>query len=139
MIQQLGLPTFFITFKSAENCWDPLVVVISNLHRNMKCKQQTNTVENNDIDYLIIKDPMTCTRYYRHIINTLRQLICYDETFFGKILDYFFVTKFQNRGNEHDHALLWIEGSLVYGADNNSQIEQFVDKYITCNIDHLDP
>ena len=27
----------------------------------------------------------------------------------------------------------------MYGADNNSEIEQFVDKYITCNTDHLDP
>jgi hypothetical protein len=49
------------------------------------------------------------------------------------------VSEFQNRGNEHDHALLWIEGALVYGADNNSEIEKFVDKYITFNIDHLDP
>ena len=38
-----------------------------------------------------------------------------------------------------NHTLLWIEGAPVYGAENNSQIEQFVDKYITCNIDHLDP
>ena len=59
--------------------------------------------------------------------------------FYRKISDYFFVTEFQNRGNEHDHALLWIEGALVYEVDNNSQIEQFVDKYITCNTDHLDP
>ena len=58
--------------------------------------------------------------------------------FFGKISDYFFVTKFQNRG-KHDHAMLWIEGAPTYGADNNSEIEQFVDKYITCNTDHLDP
>jgi hypothetical protein len=48
------------------------------------------------------------------------------------------VTEFHNKGSEHDHALLWIEGALVYGNDNNSQIEQFVDKYITCNTDHLD-
>jgi hypothetical protein len=66
-------------------------------------------------------------------------LICHDETFFGKISDYFFVTEFQNRGNEHDHTLLWIEGAPIYGVDNNSDIEQFVDKYITCNTDHLDP
>jgi hypothetical protein len=58
--------------------------------------------------------------------------------FFGKISDYVFVTEFQNRGSEHDHALLWIEGAPIYGADNNSQIEQFVDKYITCNTYHLD-
>jgi hypothetical protein len=139
MIRQLGLPTFLITFTSAEHCWDPLVSVVSDSHRNRKCKKQTDTLENNDIDYLIRKDPVTCTRYYRHRINALRQLICHNETFFKKISNYFFVTEFQNRGNEHDRALLWIEGAPVYGADNNSQIEQFVGKYITCNTYHLDP
>jgi hypothetical protein len=139
MIQQLGLPTFFITFTSVDHCWDPLVAIVSDLHRNKKRKKQTDTLENNHIDYLIRKDPVTCTRYYRDKINALRQLICHDEMFFGKISYYFFVTEFQNRGNEHDHALLWIKGAPVYGADNNSEIEQFVEKYITCNTDHLDP
>jgi hypothetical protein len=139
MIRQLGPPTFFITFTSAEHYLDPLVVVVSELHRNRKRKKETNALENNDIDYFIKKDPVTCTRYYRHRINDLRQLIFHDETFFGKISDYFFVTEFQNRGNEHDHALLWIEGAPVYGVDINSEIKQFVDKYIACNTDHLDP
>jgi hypothetical protein len=131
MIRQLDLPTFFMTFTSVEHCWDPLVVVVPDLRRNKKRKKETNTMENNNIDYLIRKDLVTCTRYYRHRINSLRQLICHDETFFGKISNYFFVTEFHNRGNEHDHALLWIEGAPIYGADNNSDIEQFVDKYIT--------
>jgi hypothetical protein len=90
------------------------VVAVSDLHRNRKRKKETDTLENNDIHYLIRKDLVTCTHYYRHRINALRQLICHDETFFGKISNY-------------------------YGADNNSDIEQFVDKYITCNTDHLDP
>jgi hypothetical protein len=139
MIRQLGPSTFFITFTSAEHRWDPLVVAISDLHKNRKRKKQMDTLENHSIDYLIRKDPVTCTRYYRHRINALIQLICHDETFFGKILDYYFVTEFQNRGSERDHALFWIVGAPVYGVDNNSQIEQFVEKYITCNIDHLDP
>jgi hypothetical protein len=139
MIWKLGLPTFFITFTSVEHCWDPLVVFMSNLHRNRKSKKQTDTLENNHIDYLIRKDQTTCSRYYRHRINALRQFICHDETFFGKISDYFFVSEFQNRGNEHDHALLCIEGAPVYGAENNLEIEQFVEKYITCNTYHLDP
>jgi hypothetical protein len=57
---------------------------------------------------------------------------------FQKNIRLLFVTKFQNRGNEHDHALFWIEGAPVYGDDNNSEIKQFVDKYITCNKDHLE-
>ena len=99
------------------------MAIVSNLHRNRKHKNQTDTLENNDIDYLIRKDLVTCTRYYGHRINALRQLICHDGTFFGKISDYFFVIEFQNKENEHDHALLWIEGAPVYGDDNNSQIE----------------
>jgi hypothetical protein len=87
MIWQLGPLTFFITFTSAEHCWDPLVAVIFDLHRNKKRKKQTDTLENNDINYLIRKDPVACTHYYRHRINALRQLICHDETFFRKISD----------------------------------------------------
>jgi hypothetical protein len=84
MIRQLGLPTFFITFTSAEHRWDMLVATMSTLYRNMKMKKQTDTLENDDIDYLIRKDPMSCTHYYRHRINALRQLIYHDETFFRK-------------------------------------------------------
>ena len=82
------------------------MTTVSALYRNGKRKKQTDTLENDDIDYLIRKDPVTCTRYYRHRINALRQLICHDETFFGKISDYYFVTEFHNRGSEHDHTLL---------------------------------
>jgi hypothetical protein len=96
-------------------------------------------LENDDIDYLIRKYPVTCTHYYRRRINSLRKFICHDETFFEKISNYNFVTEFQNRGSEHDHALLWIEGAPVYGNGNNSHIEQFLDKYITGNTYHLDP
>ena len=27
----------------------------------------------------------------------------------GKVIDFFFVTEFQARGNEHDHAVIWIK------------------------------
>jgi hypothetical protein len=64
---------------------------VSALYRNMKRKKQIDTLENDDIDYLIRKDQVTCTRYYMHRINDLRQLICHDETFFEKISDYFFL------------------------------------------------
>jgi hypothetical protein len=138
MIRQLGPPNFFITFTSAEHHRGSLVTTVSSLYRKSKRKKQTETLENDDIDYLIRKDPVTCTRYYIHRVNALRQSICHDGTFFRRILDYYFVAEFQNRGSEHDHTLLWIEGAPVYGNDNNSQIEQFLEKHITCNTHHLD-
>jgi hypothetical protein len=32
MIQQLGPPTFFVTFTSAERLWDPFIKVLHTLH-----------------------------------------------------------------------------------------------------------
>ncbi len=46
---------------------------------------------------------------------------------------FYFVIKFQNKGNEHDHGLLLIKNGPTYGVDSNEIIEQFVDKYVTSN------
>jgi hypothetical protein len=98
------------------------VSTLNKLDRNMKKRKQTDTLEDTDIDYLIRKDPMTCTHYYRHKMNTLKKMICHDDTFFGKVSDHYFVTEFQNRGSEHEHRLLWIENAPIYRKDSNMQI-----------------
>jgi hypothetical protein len=67
MIRKLGLPTFSITLKSAENCWDPLVASVYDLYRNKKRKKQTDTLENNDIGYLIRKYPVTYNKCFETI------------------------------------------------------------------------
>jgi len=58
------------------------------------------------------------------------------KSIFGKVNDFYFVAKFQNR-NEHDHGLLWIKDAPIYGIDSNETIQQFVDKYVTLNISLL--
>jgi hypothetical protein len=37
-------------------------------------------LENDDIDYRMRKELVTCTRYYRHRVNALRKLICHAYT-----------------------------------------------------------
>jgi hypothetical protein len=120
MIWKLGPPTFFVTFTSAEHQWTPLVSTLTELYKNRRKQKHTETLEDNGIDFLIRKDPVTCNRYYRHRINALKHLICHDETLFGKVVDYYFVTEFQNRGSEHEHGLLWVEDAPIYGRDSNS-------------------
>jgi len=53
-----------------------------------------------------------------------------DDTIFEPLLDFFFVTKFQNHRSEHDHGFLWVVNAPAYGLDFNKIIETFVDKYI---------
>jgi len=77
--------------------------------------------------------------YYRHRINALKKLICDDERFFGKVSYSYFATEFQNRGSKHEHGVLWIEDAPIYGKDSDLEIAMFLDKYITCDTDHLHP
>jgi hypothetical protein len=137
MIKQLGPPTFFITFTSVEHQWHPMVFTLTYLYKNRGNGKHIATLEAKDIDYLIRKDPITCSCYHRHRINSLKKLICHDETFFGKVSDYYFVTKFKNRGSENEHGLLWVEYAPICGRDNDLEFNNFLDKYITCNIDHF--
>jgi hypothetical protein len=62
-----------------------------------------------------------------------------DNSIFGHLLDFFFVTKFQSHGSQHDHGLLWVANAPIYGLDSNNAIEKFVDKYILCDNNKLAP
>jgi hypothetical protein len=54
-----------------------------------------------------------------------------DSSIFGKVDDFYFVTKFHNRRSEYDHGFLWIKNGPTYGGDSIETIEQFVNKYVT--------
>lgn len=130
MIWQLGPPTFFLTFTSAEKNWEPLTNTLFTLHKEHETKignLQTNLYCNNDITTFIFKDPIMCTHYYWHQIKSMRKLLTSDISFFGRINDLFSVTKFQNRGNEHNHLLVWVDNALMYGRESNIEIVTFVD------------
>ena len=99
MIRQLGPPTFFITFTSAEQNWDPLIQTLQelhNLHQLAQNRQESNHPTHIDKFELIKKDPITCARYYKHRINAIKKLILTDDSFFGNVIDYFSVIEFQN-------------------------------------------
>ena len=88
------------------------------LYKNRKKNNHIETLEDNDIDYVIRKDPIMFSHYYGHIVNSIKQLICHDHTFFGKISKYYFIKEFENRGREYEHILFWIEIAPIYRKDS---------------------
>jgi len=41
--------------------------------------------------------------------------------------------KFENCGSGHNNGLIWVANAPTYGLEFNKIIENFVDKYITCD------
>ena len=96
-------------------------------------KPSTNELDKNEPSSLIRNDLVTCVQYYRSMRDALCQLISHDHKYYGEINDYFYVTKFQNWGNEHEHDLFWIKFAPIYGQNTNIEIENFIDKYLSTN------
>ena len=87
--------------------------------------------ESTHIAELIRSDPITCALYYNHRLLEFRKLLIKEASIMGKVIDFFFVTEFQARGNEHDHAVIWIKNVPKFQISSNKEIEDFVDKYIS--------
>ena len=41
--------------------------------------------------------------------------------------------EFQNRGSPHAHCVLWVKGAPKFGKQPDSEVCDFIDKYIACN------
>ena len=107
---------------------------ISNTHQY----KENESIEDKGLDFEIRKNLVLCTRYFNHRINSFRKMMLKNQELFGKVSDYFFITKFQNRGNEHVHFMLWIKDTPIFGQCKNINIEDFIDKYISCDSTLLD-
>lgn len=57
----------------------------------------------------------------------------------GEIVDFFYRLEFQQRGSPHVHMLLWIKDALTAESNTAEEISEFVDKYVTCSKENVDP
>jgi hypothetical protein len=133
MIRQLGPPTFFVTLTSVERLWTPLIEALYKLNAKQLNLPDFNNLDSTHIAELIRSDPVTCALYYKHCTDAFRKLLQKESSIIGEVVDFFFVTEFQHRGSEHEHALIWIKNAPNFKTHSAKDIEQFMEKYITTN------
>ena len=135
MIQQLGIPTLFISLSAADTKWTELLqtIYISTRKTNISIQQLEQMSWHEKCD-LISKDPGTCAlffnnrvkKFFKHILKSPHSPI-------GKLENFFYRVEFQHRGSPHIHALLWIKNAPHYEKDNDLTIIQYIDKIISCS------
>jgi hypothetical protein len=140
MIKQLGPPTFFVTFTYIKRLWDPFIKALHTLHASkLNFPNKIKDLQSLHIVKLIWSDPIICVRYYNHKTSSFHKFVTNDHYLFGHIFIFYFVTKFQNHKNKHDHGLLWIKYVHMYRVCTNEEIEWFIDMYISCDVSLLPP
>ncbi|XP_063436424.1 uncharacterized protein LOC134717858 [Mytilus trossulus] len=132
MIRQLGIPTFFASFSSADFRWKEIVETI--------LKQQGDIRKFDELTWdekckVLCSNPVTPARMFdRRFKRFLKDVIMSDAQPIGHVIDYFYRVEFQQRGSPHTHCLFWIEDAPKFNEDEDDIVTEFVDKYITCKL-----
>lgn len=140
MIRQLGLPTWFIPLSSADTRWNDLLAMLATLNSNVSynIEQIENLTWEQKIK-LIQSDPVTCSRYFDHRVQTFINVVLKSEHEpLGKLTDFFYRVEFQQRGSPHIHMIVWIKNSPKYNFNTNADITAYVDQYLQCTVDDPD-
>ena len=132
MIRQLGLPTWFCSFSTADMRWPEVI--------NTILKQQGDPRTIVDLDWnekcMILKsNPVTVARIFdRRFHVFLKEVIMSDANPIGKVKDYFYRVEFQMRGSPHTHCLFWIEDAPKLSDDSDDKVVEFIDRYVSCEL-----
>lgn len=138
MIRQLGIPTWFCSFSTAETKWTPLLICLSKLvNGKILSPNEVNKLTWEEKCILIKSDPVTCARYFDHRFQSFLACVLKSKMNpIGQVQDYFYRVEYQQRGFSHVHMLVWIKDAHVYNSTNQNKVENFIDSYVTdltCN------
>ncbi|XP_070567274.1 uncharacterized protein [Ptychodera flava] len=137
MIRQLGIPTFFMSFSSAESKWIHLLKILGKtVHDKEYTENEIRNMSWSTKSELIKSDPVTCARHFdRTFQRFMHDFLMSSLHPVGEIQDFFYRVEFQQRGSPHIHMLLWIKDSPQYNENSDDEVTKFIDQYITCDND----
>ncbi|XP_062327719.1 uncharacterized protein LOC134028267 [Osmerus eperlanus] len=136
MIRQLGIPTWFCSFSSADMRWPEMITTLSH--------EQNKNVPIDELTWsekcaLLKQNPVTAARMFDHRWHSfLKDVIMSPAAPIGKISDYFYRVEFQNRGSPHCHCLFWVESAPQIDKDPDEKVVDFIDKYVSCELPSSD-
>ncbi|XP_048251539.1 uncharacterized protein LOC125379306 [Haliotis rufescens] len=132
MIRQLGIPTWFCSFSSADMRWPEMIETIL---REEGDKRKATELDWSEKCSVLRKNPVTAARMFDQRFHCfLKEVIMSPAEPIGKIKDYFYRVEFQHRGSPHTHCLFWVENAPKIDKDNDETVKCFIDRYITCEM-----
>ncbi|XP_071104737.1 uncharacterized protein [Haliotis cracherodii] len=132
MLRQLGVPTWFCSFSSADMRWPEMIETILRAEGD---KRKAYELDWSEKCFVLRKNPVTAARMFDQRFHCfLKEVIMSPAEPIGKIKDYFYRVEFQHRGSPHTHCLFWVENAPKIDKDTDEAVKSFIDKYVTCEM-----
>ena len=129
--RQFGVCTFFLSCSAAEFHWTEVIQVVAAQYGQTIIAKQINAVDwSTKVNY---SKWNTVARQIDFVFKQLwGKVILSGMHPIGQILKFDDWREFQNRGTEHMHAPIHIVDAPKIGENEDSEVVEFIDKYITC-------
>ena len=135
MIRQLGTPTWFFTLSAADMKWPDLIQTIAKQYGFHYTDEEVAALSFDDKSNRLRRNPVTAARHFHYRLNTFFQEFLKSNAHpLGEIVDHDIRIEFQARGSPHAHCVIWVKDAPKYDVDNDSDVCDFIDQYISCAI-----
>ena len=132
-VRKFGPPTFFLTFSAAEFNWTDIIKLVGRQFGEDLDDESIKQMKwETKVGYLK-RNPVTVARQIDYRFNQLwRCVILSGMHPVGQILNYDDRREYQGRGTQHLHAPIHVKDAPKLDEDNDADIINFIDRYVTC-------
>ena len=132
MINQLGIPTFFLTLSAADLQWPDIIKAVASQFGISVSDEDVINMSFTERCRYVKLNPVTVARHFDYRVRMLfRDVIFSKEKPLGQVTDYFRRIEAQARGSVHAHCLLWVKDAPKLGANTEAEVISFIDKHCT--------
>ena len=113
--------------------WNEVIRVVSDYYGESKSDQEIADMTWSDRCHYIKLNPVIVARHVDYMFHRLfRAVILSAPHPVAQVLDYEVKKEFQARGSVHFHMAIWVKDAPKLDIDEDSEVIQFIDKYVSC-------
>ena len=126
-VRHFGCTTFFLTLPAGEFHWHEIIQIVARQYGTTLTTEQVNQMDWKTKVMWLKRNPVTVARQIDYIFRQVFSKILYSGMHpIGQILNHD-----DRRGAEHPHAGIHVKDASKIDENEDSEVEEFIDRYIT--------
>ena len=131
MVQQLGIPTWFLTLSCADLRWHELFHILSRVRGENITDEEIDNLSYNEKCSLLNLNPVIVAKHFQHRVETFfKDVLLSNAKPVGKIVYYALRIEFQMRGSPHLHSLIWTSDCPELKDGSEEAYTRYIDKHV---------
>ena len=131
MVNQLGVPTWFMTLSCADLRWPELFQILSRIRGVNMTDEEVDALSYSEKCSLLNVNPVIVAKHFQYRVETFfRDVLLSSIHPIGKIVYYALRIEFQMRGSPHLHSLIWTADCPELTVDNVEEYTKYIDDHV---------